>query len=98
MNDDGKLYAKWLNKRNNAKLEGLTCELTYEEFCHLVKEANIKSSDLGFSGNGYVLARYNDEGPYKYGNCRFITQAANAKEKVISEASRNASKQNIKKC
>lgn len=48
----------------------------------LVREANLKSSDLGFSGNGYVLARFNDEGDYVYGNCRFITQKENSEERL----------------
>lgn len=95
IDDNGKLYSKWLNKRNNAKQENIDFKLTYYEFCLLVKEANLLSSDLGFSGKGYVLARYNDIGPYEYGNCRFILQSENAKEKKISEASRNASKRNI---
>ena len=82
VDDDGKLYSKWLNKRNNAKSEGLECELSYEEFCLLVKEAGIVSSDLGFSSDGkYVFARYNDSGNYTYDNCRVITQLENAHER-----------------
>lgn len=82
VDDDGKLYSKWLNKRNNAKKEGIECELTYEEFCLLVKAAGIVSSELGFSAEGkYVFARYNDSGNYTYNNCRVITQLENAQER-----------------
>lgn len=97
LDDDGKLYSKWLNKRNNAKKEGILCLLTFDEYCHLIKEANLKSSDLGFSGNNYVLARYNDLGDYTYSNCRFITQIDNAKEKIITDKSRTSSSNNIQK-
>ena len=95
LDDNGKLYGKWLNKRNNAKHEKINFELSYYEFCLLVKEANLVSSDLGFSGKGYVLARYNDIGSYRYGNCRFILQSENAKEKKVSEASREAARKNM---
>ena len=49
VDNDGKLYGRYLNKRNNAKKEGLVCDLTFQQYCSLVKEAGIKSSDLGFS-------------------------------------------------
>jgi hypothetical protein len=97
INDDRKLKRRWINKKYNAKKEGLSCELTYDEYCQKVRDANLKSSDLGFTGNNYVLARYNDEGDYTPGNCRFITQAENAREKKNSEKNRKASSEKIKK-
>lgn len=90
LDDDGKLYQKWLNKRNNAKAEGIKFYLTYEDYCFLVEEAYLKSSDLGFSGNKFVLARIKDKGPYKLGNCRFITQKENLRErKPLSKISKD---------
>lgn len=97
INDDGKLYRKFYNKKINAKKEGIDCLLTYEEFCNLVREARLMSSQIGFTTKEkYVLARYNDSGNYQIGNCRFITQRENAQEKKISEQSRKASSHNIK--
>lgn len=96
VDDDGKVRSKYINKKVNAKAEGLICELTLEQFCNLMKQANIKSSQLGFTGDNYVLARYNDLGNYTYGNCRFIKQSENAKERKTSEKSRKASSKNIK--
>lgn len=81
LDDDGKLIQKWRNKCVNAKAEGLKCKLTFEEYCQLVDQAGLVSSQLGFTGQGYVLARYNDEGDYEMGNCRFITQKENSDEK-----------------
>ena len=81
INDDGKLRNKWLNKKNNAKAEDIEFLLSYEQWCRLVEEAGLRSSDLGFSGKNFVLARFKDRGPYKLGNCRFITQKDNAAEK-----------------
>ena len=81
INDDGKLKQRWKNKRVNAKAEELECNLTYDEFCQLVYDAGLVSSQLGFTGDCYVLARYNDSGNYDFGNCRFITQKENVAEK-----------------
>ena len=82
VNDDGKLYRRWTNKRVNAKKENIKCLLFYEDYCKLVHEAGLVSSQLGFNGEGYVLARYNDTGCYEYGNCRFIKQKENSDEKM----------------
>lgn len=85
LDDDGKLYGRYINKIYNAKKEGIECKLTLHQYCSLVKIAGIKSSDLGFSkdssGKKYVLARYEDQGDYVWGNCRFITQKENESEK-----------------
>jgi len=97
LDDDNKLYSKFSNKRVNAFQEGIPFRLTYKQYRKLVRRARLKSSDLGFSGRGYVLARYNDTGPYEMGNCRFITQLENAREKKISDKSRKASSKNAKR-
>lgn len=97
IDDDGKLLRKYRNKCYNAKKEGLKCELTFEEYIRLVNDAGLKSSDLGFTGKKYVLARIGDTGNYKFGNCRFITQKENVHEKVLTEKAIRTSKNNIKK-
>lgn len=98
VDDDGKLYQRYLNKKINAAKEGIPCLLSFEEFCSLVSEAGLVSSMLGFSGGQkYVLARYNDQGAYEYGNCRFVTQLENAKERKVTDKSREASRQNAAK-
>lgn len=84
LDDDGRLFQKYCAKKYNAKLAGVECHLTYQDYCQLVKDAGLKSSQLGYSGQGYVLARYNDEGNYSVNNCRFITQKANCKERKCS--------------
>lgn len=94
LDDDHKLASHYYNKRTNAKKENINFNLSIDEYCELVSKANLKSSNLGFSGDNFVLARYNDIGDYSFDNCRFITQAENAKEKKISQVARNSSKQN----
>lgn len=97
VDDDGKLYQRYRNKCVNAKKEGLTCDLTYDEYCKLVYDAGIVSSKLGFTGDNYVLARFNDFGNYTLNNCRFITHKENMQEQRISEKSRKSSMINVEK-
>lgn len=82
VDDDGKLFRRWSNKKVNAKKEGIGFNLTVDEYAQLVFDAGLVSSQLGFAGSGekYVLARYNDSGDYCVGNCRFITQLENYHE------------------
>ena len=96
LDDDGKLYKHYSNKKTSAKKNGLECKLSFYEYCLLVKEAGLKSSDLGYAGNDYVLARYNDEGDYEYGKCRFITRKENLSERKTSQKQIEASKKNIR--
>ncbi len=99
LDDDGKLYQKYLNKKVNAEKEGLHCLLTFDEFCELLRQAGLKSSDIGFkSEKKYVLARYNDKGDYVKGNCRFITQRENMKEQKATPRNTESRKRNIQKC
>ena len=95
LSDDGKLFIKYCAKKSNAKLAGVQCTLTFHEYCLLVQQAGLKSSDLGYSGNGYDLARYNDSGDYTFDNCRFITHSENAKERKLSDAMKNSLKKAI---
>lgn len=95
IDDDGKLKQRFINKCVNAKKEGILCRLTFDEYCSLVYKAGLKSSQLGFTGEKYVLARYNDKGDYTLDNCRFITQRENAMERKVSKKAQNASSNNI---
>lgn len=81
LNDDGKLRQRYSNKRVNAQKENIPFNLTYEQYMELVNDAGLKSSQLGFTGEGYVLGRNGDVGGYEPGNCRFITQKENADER-----------------
>ena len=88
-------WRKYSNKRVNAKKERIEFKLTYDQFKLLLEEAGITHEDIG--NNGYHLARYNDEGAYEIGNCRFIFYKENIAEKKISEKSRRASRKNALK-
>lgn len=88
LDDDGKLYMKYKAKCYNGQHQNHPMLMTFHEYCQLVKDAGLKSSDLGYHGNKYDLARYNDEGPYAVGNCRFITHLDNLLERSDIKSAR----------
>jgi hypothetical protein len=94
IDDDGKLKRRFTNKRVNAAKEGIGFLLTWDQFCGLLEDAGIQSSQLGITG--YHLARNGDSGNYEVGNCRFITHKENYAERVESDAVREARKRNCK--
>ncbi len=81
--DDGKLRERYRHKMQNAARHEppIGFQLTFEEYCQLLRDAGIKSSQLGV--RGYHLARYGDVGPYAVGNCRFVPYLVNQAEKKM---------------
>lgn len=92
LDDDGKLYMRYNNKKIDAKKNQIGINMSFEEFCQLMVDAGVKSSQLGRGRDDYQLARYGDSGDYVVGNCRFITQLDNARERKVSDKSRENSK------
>lgn len=88
VDDDGELNNKYRHKKWNAKRNGRRCLLSYGEYVLLVRDAGIKSSDIG--PGRYHLARYGDQGNYEIGNCRFIPHHENAAEMVPNPAAISA--------
>lgn len=89
IDDDGKLRKKYNNKKTHSK-NTVGFNLTLKEYCQLVIDAGLVSSQIGFSGDKYVLGRYGDTGSYEIGNCKFITQSENNKERKTTEKMSNA--------
>lgn len=84
--DDALRWAsKWQNLRSHSKSRGAVCNLTFEEYMGLVCEAGINNPDqIGRKAHLYQMGRIGDTGNYELGNCRFITMAQNAQEKLIN--------------
>jgi hypothetical protein len=87
--EDINIFYKWKQKKYNDTSLVL---LSYNDYRELVKEANIKAFDIGKIKGKYQLARYNDEGNYIKGNCRFITKEENSKERKITDKQREANR------
>lgn len=92
LDDDGKLYQKYRSRVTISKHFPNKCLLTFDEFCQLMDDAGIKSSDLGYTGTNWDLARYGDQGNYTFDNCRFITHAENLRERRPSQKAIEASR------
>lgn len=92
VDDDAMVLKRWFLKKKEAKSRDIMFVLTFEDYCKLIYDAGIKSSDIGWgktsNGNHYVLGRYHDLGPYAVGNCRFITQSQNIYEARINKKAR----------
>lgn len=85
VDDDGEVLQKFYQKKSDAKDRKIDFVLTFEDYCKLIYDAGIKSSDIGWKTDShYVLGRYHDIGPYAVGNCRFITQSKNMYEAGIN--------------
>lgn len=82
-------------KKINAAKEGLNFLLCEAEIVALLQAAGITVEDWAFMG--YHLSRYNDEGHYTIGNCRFIPYRVNYAEKKISEKSRQTSREKMER-
>lgn len=76
---------KYKNTKARAKKRGIAFHLSIVEYSQLLQEAGITAEDVGQGASDYCLGRYNDEGDYKIGNCRFITASQNHKEGMISK-------------
>lgn len=100
LDDNGRLEHHYRQKRSNAKRKHIPFSLTLDDYCELVERAGIKSSNLGRqpSGTGgYDLARWYDVGGYSFDNCRFITHAANLKERRMTKRGLSRSVANFEK-
>ena len=83
-----KKYRKLKTLQCGPKGRNIPFNLTDDDIATLLSEAGIEVTDIGKSSGKYCLARYNDEGPYEMGNCRFVTFAQNLSEKKHSVENR----------
>jgi hypothetical protein len=56
-------------------------EMTFEQYLDLMAESGLRPDNVGLRRGQYHLARLNDSGAYVLGNCRFIPQEANQRER-----------------
>ena len=85
-------------KRNQCKSTGKEWNLTLSDVHWLLYMAGITIKDVGrSSGSSYQLARFNDEGPYAPGNCRFITLREHMREQKWTPERRARQAENIRK-
>jgi hypothetical protein len=78
LNDDNRLTDCYKFKKSHAKQNSIEFLLTFDEYCNLLTQAGITSSQI--RPTKYHLARFGDKGPYALGNCRFVPQHVNRAE------------------
>lgn len=85
----------WIEKRSQTSRRGLEFDLTESDIHWLLFMARINIEDVGVTG--YHLARFNDEGGYTRGNCRFVPCHVNWSEKkpLNEEQRRNLSQKGL---
>jgi len=76
------------HQKSRAARQGIGHELTLPHIYLLLYQARITGKDIGKSSTSYCLARFNDTGPYRLGNCRYITVAENNREKKMTPEGR----------
>jgi hypothetical protein len=80
--EDYDLWVYWKGKKNNSiKGQCAGFILSPLELISLLREAEIRISDVGNGKGKYNLSRHKDTGIYEAGNCRFIPQIDNIMEK-----------------
>jgi hypothetical protein len=78
-------FKKYRGVVRNAKCRDIECPLTFLQYMKLVVKAGLtQPSDIGMAVHQYNLGRIGDEGPYEWGNCRFITSKQNRRERVTN--------------
>lgn len=75
VDDDHKIMQKFATRKSSVRKSGVEFTLSAKEFCKLLHDQNLKSSDIGFCDENYILWRIDNSKPYENGNCVFIKKS-----------------------
>lgn len=75
VDDDNKVMQKFSTRKSTVRGAGIKFTITSKEFCKLLYDSNLKSSDIGAGDDKYILWRIDESKPYEYGNCEFIKKS-----------------------
>lgn len=64
--------------------------MSSKDFCKLLHDQNLKSSDIGLGNDKYILWRIDDSKPYENGNCTFVKKATVQPRKNTCKSNNNA--------
>ena len=91
------LYKRaYRGQRKSAKQRGIPFLLSFEEWCE-IWIASGKFGKRGCKRDQYVMARYEDKGPYAKGNVKIVTSSENAREGWLGFKHSDATKRRISK-
>lgn len=75
VDDDNKVMQKFSTRKSTVRGAGIKFTITSKEFCKLLYDSNLKSSDIGAGDDKYILWRIDESKPYEDGNCKFIKKS-----------------------
>ena len=84
-----KLRGEFRNHRMDAARRGISFEFTFHKWLQIWLDSG-HLAERGPRKSQYVMARFNDTGPYAAGNVKIITAEENTKERVFSDEWRAA--------
>lgn len=85
--DLGKLKRAYQVQRTNARARGIGFQMTFVEWLTIWAESG-HLHERGLKGNGYVMSRFNDDGPYAADNVEIIRAADNSHQQQVTEKRR----------
>ena len=98
VDDDHKVMQKFSSKKSSVQRSGIEFTLSSKDFCKLLHDQNLKSSDIGLGNDKYILWRMDDSKPYENGNCTFVKKAIVQPRKNTCKSNNDTqSKANTKK-
>lgn len=71
---------KFNQQKKNAKVRGVPWEISFKDWCALWVKSGCWDK-RGRNGDGFVMARSNDKGPYKIGNVSIIPHKKNVADR-----------------
>lgn len=94
----GEFRDKWTKTRANAKVKGVLCTLTFEDYLRKAVRAGIyKPSHIGMYAGSFQLSRKRDKGDYSNGNCAFKPAEVNRLEQKLNGGNAKAAEKKFKK-
>jgi hypothetical protein len=77
--DPGSLANAYTQQRNTAGIRGIGWEMTFPEWVGVWRKSG-HLAERGRTGDGYVMARYADSGPYSVANVYITTLRVNSRD------------------
>jgi len=88
------LKKAYKTQRTNARARGIEFDFTFEKWLEVWGKSG-HLHERGLRGNGYVMARFNDEGPYSPDNVEIIRASENLSQHQVTEKRRQTVKDKI---
>lgn len=79
-----KAYQAYRTHKNNSRARGVQFQMTFVQWYKVWVDSG-HWEKRGLKGDGYVMSRFNDEGPYHVDNVEIIRASENARQPQVIE-------------